>query len=59
MTNNEVVDILAKDKTVERIINKISNTGDDQLRDLAQDIYMQLLQDKRLPAMYERNEHLF
>lgn len=60
MDNNEIIDWLAKDRTVERLIENISKKKltDSHLDDLAQDIYIALLE--KPPALilqlYEKNE---
>ena len=58
MTNNEVVDKLARDGLVRKIINNITDNGvtakgPDSLCDLEQDIYMSLLSDPKVPGIYE------
>lgn len=53
-TNIEIVNDLGKAQTVERIIAKITESGakdPDSLPDLAQDVYLSLLQDKNLPEV--------
>lgn len=60
MTNNEIVDALGKAKTVEKIIEKITSSGakdPDSLPDLAQDIYLSLLQDPNLEEVYNDGEN--
>ena len=51
MTVSEVVDILAKQKVIEGIVYRITNSGTtatdpDSLQDLIQDLYLSLLDDK-------------
>lgn len=58
MTNNEVVDIIAKKKIVESIVWKITSSGataadPDSLQDLIQDIYLSLLEDKNIVDVWE------
>ena len=53
-SNSEIVDTLGKNRVVESIIEKITSSGakdPDSLPDLAQDIYVSLLQDKNLPEV--------
>lgn len=56
---NSVVDKIAKDKVVEGIIKNVAkDTKDEDLRDLAQDIYLELLEkpENILLCIYERNQ---
>ena len=57
LTKKSVVNKLAKDKTVERLV-KSYNLSTPYLKDLCQDIYIELLnKDKDLIiGLYERNE---
>ena len=60
LSNNEIVDILARDNVVEEICNKITKGKDsDTLKDLCQEIYMQLLSNPKTVGMYERGEIRF
>lgn len=59
MTKTSIVDDLAKNKVVETIIQNITKGSTmDTLKDLAQDIYIDLLQkeEKKLVKMYEKKE---
>lgn len=58
MTNNEIVDEIAKNKLVRKIIQRITKSGRtvsdaDSLNDLEQDLYVSLLSDKNLVSVYE------
>jgi hypothetical protein len=60
MTNNEIVENLAKAQVVEKMIEKITSTGakdPDSLPDLAQDVYLSLLQDGNLQGVYADGEN--
>lgn len=64
MTNNEIVEILAKDRVVEKIISQITDGGKkakdpDTLGDLANDIYLSLLLDKNLEKIYAEGHQKF
>lgn len=55
MSNCEIVETIARDRLVERIIHNITegNCKDPSaLNDLAQDIYVSLLEDEKLPVIY-------
>ena len=57
MTNNEIVDSLARECIVERIINRISGGNFiDTYQDLSQYIYIKLLEldNNKLSLMYEQ-----
>lgn len=59
MSVNEVIDIIAKAKTVERIVAKITEDGANDkgsLPDLCQDIYMSLLLDNKVVGIFERGQ---
>ena len=59
MTNNEIVDSLARECIVERIINRISGGNFiDTYQDLAQYIYIKLLEldNNKLSIMYEQGK---
>lgn len=56
MTNNEIVDKIARDKLVEKVIQNITDGNcidPTALNDLAQDIYVSLLEDVKVPGIYE------
>lgn len=60
MTNNQIVDSLAKAGTVEKMIAKITESGakdPGSLPDLAQDVYLSLLQDPNLQEVYNDGEN--
>lgn len=60
LSNKEIVDKLAKDKVVEEICRKITKGKDsDTLKDLCQEIYIQLLENPKAQGMYERGEIKF
>lgn len=58
MTKNEIINQLAKEKAVEKLIQKITKSADEELKDLAQDIYLNLLEKKeeRIVKMHEKGE---
>ena len=58
MTKYEIIDDLAKQKKIEKFINNTAKTSAPELDDLAQDIYVYLLEydDEKIIGMYERNE---
>lgn len=58
MTKYEIIDKLAKEKKIEKFINNTAKTSAPELDDLAQDIYVYLLDydDEKIIGMYERNE---
>lgn len=56
LTNNEIVDIIGKERLVEKIITNITggNCSDPTaLDDLAQDLYMSFLEDDNLAEVYD------
>lgn len=58
MSNNEIVAKLAKDRFVEEIIEHVTDHGKkakdvDSLTDLAQDLYLSILTDKKIPEIYD------
>lgn len=56
MTNNEIVDKIARDRLVEKVIQNITDGNcidPTALSDLAQDIYVSLLEDAKVPEIYE------
>ena len=62
MTNNEVVEKMAREGMVRKIINKVTDNGSkaldpSSLGDLENDIYLSLLEDEKLVAIYEQ-KHL-
>lgn len=57
LSNAEIVDKLAKDRVVEEICKTITKGKDsDTLKDLCQDIYIQLLESDKTQGLYERKE---
>lgn len=58
MTKYEIINTLAKEKKIEKFINNTAKTSAPELDDLAQDIYVYLLEydDEKITGMYERNE---
>ena len=58
MTKNEVVEKLAKERTVEQICSNIAKSADDLLNDLSQEIYLDLLQkdEDKIINLYETNQ---
>lgn len=58
MTANEVVDKIAKERMVETIIgNVVGDATADTLNDLAQELYLQLLEDgQRTVELYEKKQ---
>ena len=63
MTKNEVVEKLAKERLVETIVSNIAKFAncDDALKDLSQNIYIDLLQkdDEKIVNLYESNQLRF
>ena len=56
LTNNEIVEIIGKDRLVEKIIQTITNgmcSDPTALSDLAQDLYVSFLEDDNLPEVYD------
>jgi len=60
LSNAQIVDRLAKERVVEEICRKITKGKDsDTLKDLCQEIYMQLLESDKTQGLYERGEIKF
>ena len=63
MTKNEVVSIIAKEKVVEQICSNIAKSADcdDTLKDLSQEIYLDLLSkdEDKIVNLYETNQIRF
>ena len=63
MTKNEVVSIIAKERMVEQICSNIAKSADcdDTLKDLSQEIYLDLLQkdEEKIVNLYETNQIRF
>ena len=63
MTKNEVVEIIAKERLVEQICSNIAKSADcdDTLKDLSQEIYLDLLSkaEEKIVNLYETNQIRF
>ena len=63
MTKNEVVEKLAKERLVEQIVSNIAKSADcdDTLKDLSQEIYLDLLSkdEEKIINLYETNQIRF
>lgn len=63
MTKNEVVEKIAKERMVEQICSNITKSSDydDTLKDLSQNIYIDLLQkdEEKIINLYETNQLRF
>ena len=63
MTKNEVVEIIAKERLVEQIVSNIAKSADcdDTLKDLSQEIYLDLLSkdEQKIVKLYEDNQIRF
>ena len=63
MTKNEVVEKLAKERIVEQICSNIAKSTDcdDTLKDLSQEIYLDLLSkdEEKIVNLYETNQIRF
>ena len=56
LTNNKIVEVIGKERLVEKIIANITEgrcQDPTALSDLAQDLYMSFLEDDNLPEVYE------
>ena len=56
MTNNQIVEILGRQRLVEKVIHNITEgncVDPTALSDLAQDIYVSLLEDVKVPTIYD------
>ena len=58
MTKQEIIAELGKNKVVETLIKKTTKHSEEELKDLGQDIYMNLLEkeEEKVVKMYENNE---
>lgn len=58
MTKNEIIEKLAKEKKVEEFISNTAKTYNEDIKDLAQEIYMILLEtdDEKIIELYENDE---
>ena len=61
LTKQQVITIVAKEKWAETVIKNIAGELDDTLKDLAQDIYVDLLSknDDKIVRMYNDNQLKF
>ena len=62
MDKQHIIQLIAKEKKVEEIISNVMKTQlDDNLIDLAQDIYLTLLEkdDKLIEDLYNKNQLIF
>ena len=63
MTKNEVISVIAKEKMVEHICSNIAKSADcdDTLKDLSQEIYLDLLSkdEEKIVNLYETNQIRF
>lgn len=61
MAKNEIVGRLAKERLVETAIANIAKTNSDTLKDLSQEIYLDLLSkdDEKITNLYETNQLRF
>lgn len=61
MDKYSIIDEISKDKLVEEIVYNIGDRGDEDLKDLAQDIYINLLEkeDNLIENLYSTNQLKF
>ena len=63
MTKNEIIEIIAKERLVEQICSNIAKSSDcdDTLKDLSQEIYLDLLSkdEEKIVNLYETNQIRF
>ena len=61
MTKNEVISVIAKERMVETAIANIAKTNSDVLKDLSQEIYLDLLEkdEQKIVKLYESNQIRF
>ena len=64
MTKNEIIGKLAKERLVEQIVSNIAKSSDDcddTLKDLSQEIYLDLLSkdEEKIVNLYETNQIRF
>ena len=63
MTKNEIIGRLAKERLVEQIVSNIAKSSDcdDTLKDLSQEIYLDLLSkdEEKIINLYETNQIRF
>ena len=58
MNKQEIIQEISKDKIVEEIVYNIGSKGDEDLKDLIQDIYINLLEkeDNLIETLYNTNQ---
>ena len=58
MDKYKIIDEISKDKVVEEIVYNIGDRGDEDLKDLIQDIYINLLEkeDNLIETLYNTNQ---
>ena len=58
MDKYKIIDEISKDKVVEEIVYNIGSKGDEDLKDLIQDIYINLLEkeDNLIETLYSTNQ---
>ena len=58
MDKYKIIDEISKDKLVEEIVYNIGDRGDEDLKDLIQDIYINLLEkeDDLIETLYSENQ---
>ena len=58
MNKQEIIQEISKQKVVEEIVYNIGSKGDEDLKDLAQDIYINLLEkeDSLIENLYNTNQ---
>ncbi len=58
MDKYKIIDEISKDKLVEEIVYNIGDRGDEDLKDLIQDIYINLLEkeDNLIETLYDTNQ---
>ena len=61
MNKQEIIQEISKQKVVEEIVYNIGSKGDEDLKDLAQDIYINLLEkeDSLIENLYSTNQLKF
>lgn len=61
MDKYKIIDEISKDKVVEEIVYNIGDRGDEDLKDLIQDIYINLLEkeDSLIETLYNTNQLKF
>ena len=61
MDKYSIIDEISKDKLVEEIVYNIGDRGDEDLKDLIQDIYINLLEkeDNLIETLYSANQLKF